>query len=145
MRSRKALIKNKYYQFGLIALIISVIVWSIYVLTITSSIRLIIHITTSIILLVLILTKNKYVKLGVKIWSGVFFVFSGSLLILGPILSIVGRLILGEEIDSSIFISMIYGIANLLIGAIVFLGANKYINLEYQTIEVEDHLINSNE
>ena len=67
------------------------------------------------IVLYLLISKNKYVQLLVKIWSGIFLIGSGGLVAIGILLQFIGR---GkEELFSTKFIIHIVFV---LIGILVF-------------------------
>jgi len=74
--------------------------------------------------------------MAIKIWSGIFFILAGGLLIFGPLLQILGNWMSGEQIPDKINV-IIWGTANLLVGCIVFIGANKFI-LNNNLSEIED-------
>jgi len=113
------------YYYGLLTLMIGVILRSFYQVLNGSSFVLI-HLSLTLIALILVLSKNKYSKMIIKIWSSVFFILAGILLTVGPLLQLIGSWMSDQPIpDKSLVI--VWGLINLLIGVIVFMGANNFI------------------
>ena len=117
--------ENLVYYYGLLTLMIGVILWSFNQFINGSNLALI-HLTLTLIALILVLVKNKFSKIIIKIWCSVFFILAGVLLIVGPLLQLIGSWMSDQLIpDKSLVI--VWGLANLLIGVIVFMGANNFI------------------
>jgi hypothetical protein len=132
---KKVIHENRIYYYGVIILMLITMLWN-FNLLINGSNRIIIHLALTIIPLILFVTKNKHSKMAIKIWSGIFFILAGGLLIFGPLLQILGNWMSGEQIPDKINV-IIWGTANLLVGCIVFIGANKFI-LNNNLSEIED-------
>jgi hypothetical protein len=129
----KAVHKNQVYYYGIIILMSILLVWN-FNLLMNGSNLVIIHLTFTIITLILFLTKNKHSKTAIKIWSAFFFILAGSLLVLGPLLQIIGSWMSGAEIPDKLNV-LIWGIGNLLVGVLIFIGADRFILIPNKGIE----------
>jgi hypothetical protein len=116
----KSEFKNKIFEYSLIGYLISLLCWNLYALDIGNLFGLI-PIGIQGILLFLIISKNKYVKIGIKIWA--------IILILSHGLSLVGKSIkkfLGDEIIIS---ELMNKIIFLTIGIFIYVFNEKYVEL----------------
>ena len=129
----KVVHKNQVYYYGVIVLMSILLAWN-FNLLMNGSNLVIIHLTFTIITLFLFMTKNKHSKTAIKIWSAIFFILAGSLLIFGPLLQIIGSWMSGTEIPDKLNV-LIWGIGNLLVGVLIFIGADRFILTPNKEIE----------
>lgn len=124
----KIIHENLVYYYGVMILMSIVIIWNLN-RVINGSTFVVIHFLFTIITMSLFVTKNKHSKLVIKIWAGIFFILAGVLLTVGPFLQILGNWMSGEEIPNKLNV-IIWGTVNLLVGGMVFVGANKFMTLD---------------
>jgi len=120
---KKTVFKNKYFYWLLIIYLFLLLAWNINTL-ILGNVIAILPILAQSFLIILILTRNKYTKMGIKIWA----IF----LIIGPSLSILGKslkLLVGDDLNI-LYTSLIYNSLFLIIGALVYSFNDKTVKLE---------------
>ena len=119
-KMEKLEIKNKIFEYSLIGYLILLLCWNLYALD-TGNLYGFMPIGIQGILLFLIFTKNKYAKIGIKIWA--------IILILSHGLSLAGKSIkifLGDEI---IITELLNKIIFLTIGILIYMFNDKYVEL----------------
>ena len=116
----RTIFKNSIFYWLLIGYLGVVLIWNGYT-TAMGNLYGLIPLTVQMILIYLIFDKNKFAKVGIKIWS--------ILLIIGPGLSILGGLlksIAGENMD---FNETFTNLIMLTIGITVFYFNNKTVEI----------------
>ena len=91
---KKVLFKNQKYYVVIVMTLIIVILWNLFVLLVSDQLTPLIPISVQSIVLILVLIKSEYAKLGIKLWS--------LLLIVGPGLIIAGKalkILAGEPLN----------------------------------------------
>ena len=117
---KKIEFKNKVFEYSLIGCIILLLCWNLYTLT-TGNLKSLISITFQGILLFLIFSKNKYAKIGIKIWAIILFLSHGI-----SFLAILIKSFLGDEI----LITQLFNKASFLIlGIFIYVSNEKYIDI----------------
>lgn len=113
---------NIYFYYFLIILIISLLFYNTYSLAINFSLSIFIPIIIQLVILIMILTKNKGTKIILKIWSLVFFIIAGAM-------QVIGKLLKDASNDYQTFdiVNYVYCISIIIIGIVVFLFTNKTI------------------
>lgn len=110
---KKTIFKDSLFYWLLISLLFITLIWNFYTL-LTGVLVSLIPITIQLIIIYLILTKNKHTKIGIKIWS--------LILIVGPSLSFFGKLlkiIIGDNFQP-MTIDMIQNLIMLIIGIFIY-------------------------
>lgn len=133
----KAIHENPIYYYGVIVLMSILMLWHLNLL-VNGSNLVIVHLIATIITLILFVTKNKHSKIAIKSWSAIFFILAGGFLVLGPLLQILGSWMSGDEIPDKLNV-IIWGLGNLLVGLLVFVGANRF--MEIQNSEIENPML----
>tara|TARA_B110000503_G_scaffold137418_1_gene221578 strand:+ start:700 stop:1068 length:369 start_codon:yes stop_codon:yes gene_type:complete len=112
--------KNKIFQYSLTGYLILLLCWNLYVLN-TGNLYGLIPIVIQGALLILIFLKNKYTKIGIKIWSIILILSSG--------LSLAGKSIkifLGDEIIITEFMLKVLFLS---IGILIYTFNEKFVEL----------------
>ena len=112
--------KNKIFQYSLTGYLILLLCWNLYALN-TGNLYGLIPIIIQGALLILIFLKNKYTKIGIKIWSIILILSSG--------LSLAGKSIkifLGDEIIITEFMVKILFLS---IGILIYIFNEKFVEL----------------
>jgi hypothetical protein len=112
--------KNKIFQYSLTGYLILLLCWNLYVLN-TGNLYGLIPIVIQGVLLILIFLKNKYTKIGIKIWSIILILSSG--------LSLAGKSIkifLGDEIIITEFMLKVLFLS---IGILIYTFNEKFVEL----------------
>ena len=112
--------KNKIFQYSLTGYLILLLCWNLYALN-TGNLYGLIPIIIQGALLILIFLKNKYTKIGIKIWSIILILSSG--------LSLAGKSIkifLGDEIIITEFMVKILFLS---IGILIYTFNEKFVEL----------------
>ena len=93
----KTIFNNQTFKGLIIAALAVLLCWNTYTFLISQSLIALIPAFVQLIVLILILTQNKYAKIGITVWS--------IILIVGPSLSILGKtlkVLAGDDILSKI-------------------------------------------
>jgi hypothetical protein len=111
---------NKVFEYSLIGYIISLLCWNLYAIGKGNLIGMI-PIGIQTILLFLLLTKNKYVKNGIKFWAIILILSHGIsfLAMLGKFL-LVGETIISELLNKAIFLT---------IGILIYVFNERFVEL----------------
>ena len=83
---KKTLFTNQSVYWTIIAIIGGLMIWNLYATITTGKLIGLLPITIQAIIIGLILTKNQYAKIGVKIWAIVFLVVASGLQFVGQLL-----------------------------------------------------------
>jgi|TARA_B110000240_G_C13059324_1_gene266787 hypothetical protein len=83
---KKTLFTNQSVYWTIIAIIGGLMIWNLYATITTGKLIGLLPITIQAIIIGLILTKNQYAKIGVKIWAIVFLVVASGLQFVGRLL-----------------------------------------------------------
>ncbi|GEM_PF-2719237 len=112
---KRLVVENKGYCNALIGIISLFFIYNLYATIQTKSIIGLSPILIQGIVLYILISKNRYTKVAVKIWAGLFLIGSGGLVVIGILLEYLGR---GkEELFSTKFIIHVILI---LIGILIF-------------------------
>jgi len=117
----KIIFKNQTFYYLLISYLIILICWNSYAV-VNGSLFGLIPIVIQLIIIYLLYDKNKHVKIGIKIWSIV--------LIIGPSLSIVGKLlktVAGTDLDLK---KLIENLILLTVGILIYYFNDKTVEIE---------------
>lgn len=108
----KTVFKNKTFYHLLISLIAILMLWNLYLLVKLGNIFALAPISLQFILLMLILTQNRYAKLAILIWASVFIIGGPGLIVLGNSIKIISSGLQGINIYNWMFslISIMIGI-----------------------------------
>ncbi len=120
----KAIFTDKIFYYGIIVFISILLLYNVYSILSNFELRRIMPILIQIILLILIFNKHKFIKLLLKIWSGIFLVGAFTLIILGGLLK--G---LADGFKHCNFFDYIPSIIFLLIGIIVYMCSDRFIEV----------------
>jgi hypothetical protein len=104
---------NKFYQL-LIGLIISLIVWNIYVGVMAKNIFALLPIAIQSVLLILILTHNHYARISILIWTTIFIIIGPGLIVLGNSLKIIDKGF--KQINPYFFV---FNLISIIIGVVI--------------------------
>ena len=112
--------KNKLFEYSLIGLLILLLCWNLYALTL-EGFKALIPILIQGTLLFLILSKNKQAKIGIKIWSIILILSYGISFFIKSF-----EILLGDEIEINIIIKKgVY----LIIGILIYSFNKKYVEI----------------
>jgi len=117
----KIIFKNQTFYYLLISYLIILICWNSYAV-VNGSLFGLIPIVIQLIIIYLLYDKNKHAKIGIKIWSIV--------LIIGPSLSIVGKLlktVAGTDLDLK---KLIENLILLTVGILIYYFNDKTVEIE---------------
>lgn len=116
----KIIFKNKIFEYSLIGYIILLLCWNFYALTLGNS-RAIIPIVIQVILGFLILSKNKYGKIGIKIWALILILSHGI-----SFLAKLVKIFLGDESQPT---ELLNKIIFMTIGILIYIFNEKYVEI----------------
>jgi energy-converting hydrogenase Eha subunit E len=120
----KTVFKNQTFQILIIVALGLLLCWNLYTFLFLKSLVALIPIIVQITVLVLVLMKNKYAKIGVKIWA-IILMIGGGLVILGKLL----KLLIGDDISD--------GIEKLILNIIIFTVGLFIYSFNQKTVEVK--------
>ena len=116
----KIFFKSKIFEYILIVYIVSLLCWNLYAVGIGNLIGMI-PVAVQAILLLLIFSKNKHTKNGIKIWAIILILSQGI-----SFLAMIGKfLLVGETITSELLNKAIF----LTIGILIYVFNEKYVEL----------------
>lgn len=119
---------NQTFYWMIMALIVGFMTLNLYITIITGRLIGLIPISIQGVLLGLIMTKNQYAKIGIKIWAIVFFVVASGL-------QFVGRL-LQDAVDNFSNANALHYLTTgfeVIVGILIVL----YVNKTVEVIEIE--------
>jgi len=125
---KKTLFTNQAVYWTILAIISGLMIWNLYATITTGKLNGLFPITIQAVIIGLILTKNQYAKMGIKIWAIVF-------LAIGSGLQFVGRL-LQDAADNFANAQALHYITTgftVLVGIMIVVSINKTV----EVIEVE--------
>lgn len=103
-------------------------IWNIYATTTTGKLIGLLPITIQAILIGLILTKNQYAKIGIKVWAIIFLAIASGLQFIGQLLQ--------DAVDNFANASSLHYITTgftVLVGVLIVV----YVNKTVEVIEIE--------
>jgi hypothetical protein len=112
--------KNKMFEYSLIGYLILLLSWNLYALG-TGNLIGIITCGIQGLLLFLILTKNKYGKIGIKTWA-IILILSHGISFLAKLV----KIFLGDEIQTTELLKKIIFMA---IGILIYVFNEKYVEI----------------
>ena|SRR5690606_859555 len=116
----KIIFKEKAFEYSLIGYITLLICWNFYGL-LSGNLMALVPIAIQGTLLFLIFSKNKYAKIGIKIWA-IILILSHGLSLLAKIV----KIILGDEIEMTVLLNKI---VMLTIGILIYIFNEKYVDI----------------
>lgn len=125
---KKSHFSNQAVYWSIIAFIGGLMIWNLYATISTGKLIGLLPITIQAILIGLILTKNQYAKIGIKIWAIIFMAIASGL-------QFVGRL-LQDAADNFANASSLHYITTgftVLVGVLIVV----YVNKTVEVIEIE--------
>lgn len=111
-----------YFYYFLIILIIILLSYNIYNIATNFNLLVLIPIIVQLIMLTMILLKNKGVKIMLKIWSLVFFIIAGAMQFIGKLLKDASN-----DYQTFDFKNYIFCVSILIIGIVIYFFTNKTI------------------
>jgi hypothetical protein len=130
---KKSVFKNKTFFYLLIGCIPALLLWNLYALIITGNTYALIPAFSQIILLVLILTRDKYARIAIIIWA--------IILIIGPSLGLLADVLdIGNNLWDNDFKGIdVYNVVNVLVqlagGILVLDFTRRTVRVEYPVIK----------
>lgn len=125
---RQSHFSNQTVYWTIIAIIGGLIIWNLYATIIMGNLIGLLPITIQGILISLILTKNKYAKIGIKIWAIIFMAIASGLQFTGQLLQ--------DAADNFANANSLYYIMRgliFLVGILIVIFVNKTVDI----IEIE--------
>ena len=119
---------NQTLYWTIIVVIGGLMMWNIYATIDTGKLSGILPITIQGVLLALILTRNQYAKIGIKIWSIIFLIIASGLQFFGRLLK--------DAVDNFVNANSLHYITTgitVIIGIMIVL----YVNKTVEVIEIE--------
>ena len=120
----KTFFKNQTFQVLIIVVLGLLICWNLYTFLLTKSLVALLPTIIQIVVLILVLVKHKYAKMGINVWA-VILMLGGGLVILGKLLKILA----GDD--------MMDGIGKLILNIIIFSAGLAIYNFNQKTVEVK--------
>jgi hypothetical protein len=130
---KKSVFKNKTFFYLLIGCIPAFLLWNLYALIGTGNIYALIPAFSQVILLVLILTRDKYARIAIIIWA--------IILIIGPSLGLLADVLdIGNNLWDNDFKGIdVYNVVNVLVqlagGILVLDFTRRTVRVEYPVIK----------
>ncbi len=116
---------NKPFYWILLAFLSLLLIWNTYSLILTRKLFGVFPVIIQLVLIVLILIKHEYAKIGIKIWSLVFLIIAPGLVLLGIILKLFASS--NEEISTN---AVIFDGITIIAGILIFSYTNDSIQFE---------------
>ncbi len=116
---------NKPFYWILLAFLGLLLMWNTYSLILTRKLFGVFPVIIQLVLIVLILIKHEYAKIGIKIWSLVFLIIAPGLVLLGIILKLFASS--NEEISTN---AIIFDGITIIAGILIFSYTNDSIQFE---------------
>ena len=119
---------NKPFYWILLAFLGLLLMWNTYSLILTRKLFGVFPVIIQLVLIVLILIKHEYAKIGIKIWSLVFLIIAPGLVLLGIILKLFASS--NEEISTN---AIIFDGITIIAGILIFSYTND--SIQYEELE----------
>ncbi len=116
---------NKPFYWILLVFLSLLLIWNTYSLILTRKLFGVFPVIIQLVLIVLILIKHEYAKIGIKIWSLVFLIIAPGLVLLGIILKLFASS--NEEISTN---AIIFDGITIIAGILIFSYTNDSIQFE---------------
>ena len=136
----KVYYKNSFYKHSLLVLLGGLLIWSAYQIISGINLKLLLPFALYGGVLYLMLTGHPWVKLAIKVWSGFLFL-AGINIAIWSLFMMVNQVKEIAHIHSMLIEAIVFGFLILFIGLLIFIGANRYVSLKEDKLEIDDHMI----
>lgn len=120
----KSKFNNEVYYWIIISIIILLLTYNLYLTIVYNYLIGLLPVTIQSILLFLILKKNKFAKIGIKLWAWIFLIIAYGLQFIGHLLKDV--VVSFVNFDLIFYIKTGIGVS---VGFLIFIYANKTIEI----------------
>jgi hypothetical protein len=128
----KTVFKNQTFQILIIAALGLLLCWNLYTLFFLKSLVALVPIIVQTTVLVLVLTKNRHAKMGIKIWAIVLMI-GGGLVILANTM----KLLIGDDISDGTE-KLILNIILFTVGLFIYDSNQKTVEVKQIDKEIEE-------